>query len=224
MSIMYCIAKPMIKLSGMKKMFAGSKEELIKRAERINRKRGFVMPNNSKYRYKDEMICGNYHCLKIETQPTKSKKALLFIFGGGYIIGADAGDLKVASDMGKQSGRDVWFPYYPLCIDHSVKDAFEMVYEVYKKMLSEYEPHNIAILGFSSGGALAIGICLHNNVQPKPLPMPGLIVANSPGSVPLSDEEKKKWKCWTKRICASLHPLWKPYEKLWNMEKIFLNT
>lgn len=192
MSIIYRIAKQMMKLSGMKKMFAGSKGELIKRAKKINRKRGFVMPNDSRYRYKDEMICGHYHCLKIETQPAKSKKALLFLFGGGYIIEPDTGDLKVASDIGKRSGRDVWFPYYPLCIDNSVKDAFEMVYEVYQEMLLEYAPNNIAILGFSSGGALAIGICLHNNVQTKPLPMPELIIASSPGSVPLSDEEKQK--------------------------------
>jgi acetyl esterase/lipase len=188
----------------MKKMFAGSKEELLKRAEKINRKRGFVKLNSLRCQYKDEMICGNYHCLKIETQPVKSKKALLFLFGGGYIIGPDAGDLRVASDMGKQSGRDVWFPYYPLCIDHSVKIAFKMGYEVYKKMLSEYEPHNIAILGFSSGGALAIGICLHNNAQPKPLPMPGLIVASSPGSVPLSEEEKRKMAILDEKdLCVS---------------------
>lgn len=193
MSLLYKIAKPIVRLSGVKKMFELPKEELLRMAEKRNRNRGFSMPTDKKFRYADELISGKYHCLKIETQPQKSKKALLFIFGGGYIIGSDKGDISVAADMGSKSGRDVWFPYYPLCDkEHSVRHAFEMVYETYRKMLCEYEPQNIAVLGFSSGAALSIGLCLHNNVQENPLAMPGMIIACSPGSVPLSEEEKAK--------------------------------
>lgn len=199
MSFSYKIAKPLVKLFGVKKMFEGTKEDLYRMAEKRNKNRGFQMPMDNKCRYTDEMILGKYHCLKMETGQTKSKKALLFIFGGGYIIGSDQGDLSLAADIGRQSGRDVWFPYYPLCdAKHSVKGAFEMVYEVYQKMLLEYEPENIAILGFSSGAALSLGVCLHNNVQENPVAMPGLIIACSPGSVPLSKEERDKMEALDK--------------------------
>ena len=130
MSLLYKIAKPLVKLLGMKKMFEQPKDELLRMAEKRNRNRGFRMPTDKKFRYGDERIFGKYHCLKIETQPQKSQKALLFIFGGGYIIGSDKGDISIAADIGSKSGRDVWFPYCPFCDrEHSVRPAFEMVYE-----------------------------------------------------------------------------------------------
>lgn len=52
---------------------------------------------------------------------------MLFLFGGGMILGCDAGDMKAALNMGKASGRDVWFPYYPLCTHYSMLDAVKMV-------------------------------------------------------------------------------------------------
>lgn len=78
-----------------------------------------------------------------------------------------------------------------------------MVFETYKTMLKVYDPKNIALVGFSSGGAIALGLCCHINYvnahpttpeteTPGTIPMPGLIIASSPGSVPYTEEEKKK--------------------------------
>ncbi|MCD8337841.1 MAG: alpha/beta hydrolase [Lachnospiraceae bacterium] len=192
MSIRFQIASALVKASGMKKLFALPQEELLEKARKMNRKRDFQIPTRKQFRYTEKTILGQYSCLKIETQSMPSKRALLFFFGGGHILGPDDGDVKLAEKFGKASGRDVWFPYYPLCTDHCVKETFEMAYETYRQMLREYAPENIAFIGFSSGAVLALGVCLHNNVQPEPLPMPGLIIASSPGSVPFSNEERKK--------------------------------
>ncbi|MCD8197680.1 MAG: alpha/beta hydrolase [Lachnospiraceae bacterium] len=192
MSIRFQIANALVKASGMKKLFALPQEELMEKARKMNRKWGFQIPTRKQFRYTEKTILGQYPCLKVETQPTPSKRALLFFFGGGYILGPDDGDVKLAEKFGKASGRDVWFPYYPLCTDHSIKETFAMAYETYRQMLQEYAPEDIAFIGFSSGAALALGVCLNNNAQPEPLPMPGLIIASSPGSVPFSDEERQK--------------------------------
>lgn len=192
MSIRFNIAKIFVQFTGMKKMSSLSQEELIRTAQKLNRNRVFKIPKRKGFHYIDKTILDCYHCLKIETQESKSKRALLFLFGGGHILGPDNGDVKLAEKMGKCSGRDVWFPYYPLCIDKNVKESHEMVYVTYKEMLKEYKPEDIAVLGFSSGGALAIGMCLYNNEQTSPLPMPGLLIASSPGSVPVSTEEMQK--------------------------------
>ena len=53
---------------------------------------------------------------------------------------------------------------------------------------------NVSTCGFSSGGALAIGIALHNNAIGAGLPQPRHIVAVSPGEVPWNDEEKERMK------------------------------
>lgn len=188
MSIRYQIAKNLVKLTGIKKIFQLPKEELLQKAEKMNQKRQFRMPTDTKARYTDRMIEG-CHCLTIETQPQKSKRALLFLFGGGMVIGSDAGDLKVARDIGRRSGRDVWFPYYPLCTKHSMLEATKMVYETYRQMLSEYEAGEIAVLGFSSGAGLALDLITYINMQGSELPKPGKMVLSSPGTCPADETE-----------------------------------
>ncbi len=59
-------------------------------------------------------------------------------------------------------------------------------------MIALYGGGNVSTCGFSSGGALALGIAAHNNAQPEPLPQPRHIVAVSPGEVPWNDAEKAR--------------------------------
>ena len=74
-----------------------------------------------------------------------------------------------------------------------------MVYECYRKMIELYGSGNVSTCGFSSGGALALGIAAHNNAQPEPLPQPRHIVAVSPGEVPWNDAEKARMQALNKR-------------------------
>lgn len=188
MSIQYDLAKAAVKASGIKKIFALPKEELLKKAEQMNKTRQFKMPKDKKARYADRMIQG-HHCLTMEIGAEKSDRALLFLFGGGMILGSDAGDVKVALDMGRKSGRDVWFPYYPLCTHHSMLDAVKMVYKTYRQMLLEYPAGKIAIVGFSSGAGLALDLISYMNLTKKQLPMPEKLILSSPGTCPANEEE-----------------------------------
>lgn len=56
-----------------------------------------------------------------------------------------------------------------------------MAFECYRQMIERYGEGNVSTCGFSSGGALAIGIVLHNNAIRGELPQPRHIVAVSPG-------------------------------------------
>lgn len=188
MSIRYQVAKNVVKLTGMKKLFQLPQDELLKKAEQMNRKRQFRMPKDTKARYADRMI-GAWHCLVMETQPQKANRALLFLFGGGMLLGPDNGDIKTARDMGRRSGRDVWLPYYPLCTDHSMLEATQMVYETYRQMLLKYKAENVAVLGFSSGAGLALDLITYINRQGNEVPMPGRMVLSSPGTCPADEAE-----------------------------------
>ena len=88
------------------------------------------------------------------------------------VIGPDKGDLPVMRKLCRETGYDVWFPFYPLCMEHCITETYEMVYECYRRMLELYGGGNVSTCGFSSGGALALGIAAHNNAQPEPLPPP----------------------------------------------------
>ena len=199
MSIRFRWKKKRIDKSRLKRTFAKPTDELLEIAERKNLKRNFKESLCKKKGWSDETAF-DHHCLRIEMkQSSKNPRALLFLYDSAYIFAATKRDLKMAVKIGAKSGRDVWFPYYPLCTEYSVNDTYDMLYEVYSKMLEEYEAEDIAFLGFGAGAALAVGVCLHNNAQPDPLPMPGLIISSSPICVPLSQKESQKMKTLSKK-------------------------
>ena len=84
-------------------------------------------------------------------------------------------------------------------LEHCITETYAMVYECYQKMIELYGGGNVSTCGFSSGGALALGIAAHNNAQPEPLPQPRHIVAVSPGEVPWNDAERARMQALNKR-------------------------
>lgn len=197
MSATYQVLKQAVKVLGFKKMFQLPEKELLKKAAQFNKNREFHIPKNKKAIYGDlPVLDGKYHCLTMRTGSEKSDKCILFLFGGGMLIGPDAGDIGLGIKLGKKSGADVWFPYYPLCTACSILEAEKMIYACYQAMLREYAPEKIAFVGFSSGAGLALSICLLNNTMPegRKLPMPKIIIASSPGSCPADAEEYARMK------------------------------
>ena len=84
------------------------------------------------------------------------------------VIGPDNGDLPVMRKLCRETGcgcvvsvftRSAW--------EHCITETYAMVYECYRKMIGLYGGGNVSTCGFSSGGALALGIAAHNNAQPS---------------------------------------------------------
>ena len=191
MSIFASILRTAYKLSGAKKAFGLPEEEIRKVIDKQNHSRGVFTPTDRKAHYETVTVNG-FPCLIVRENPTPSERAILYFFGGGMVIGPDKGDLPVMRRLMQDTSCDVWFPFYPLCTEHCITDTYEMVYECYRKMVELYGGGNVSTCGFSSGGALALGIAAHNNAQPSPLSQPRHIVAVSPGEVPWNDEEKAR--------------------------------
>ena len=180
------------------KAFALPEDALRKEIEKQNRHRGVFTPTDRKAYYETIMV-SSFPCLIVREHPKPSERAILYFFGGGMVIGPDKGDLPVMRKLCRETGCDVWFPFYPLCMEHCITEAYAMVYECYRKMIALYGGGNVSTCGFSSGGALALGIAAHNNAQPEPLPQPRHIVAVSPGEVPWNDAEKARMQALNKR-------------------------
>ena len=198
MSIFASILRTAYKLSGAKKAFALPEDALRKKIEKQNRHRGVFTPTDRKAHYETITVSG-FPCLIVRANPKPSERAILYFFGGGMVIGPDKGDLPVMRKLCRETGCDVWFPFYPLCMEHCITETYAMVYECYRKMITLYGGGNVSTCGFSSGGALALGIAAHNNAQPEPLPQPRHIVAVSPGEVPWNDAEKVRMQALNKR-------------------------
>ncbi len=179
------------KISGAKKAFGLPEDEITKVIEKQNRHRGVFIPTDRKAYYEAITVNG-FPCLIVREKPEPLERAILYFFGGGMVIGPDNGDLPVMRKLMRDTGCDVWFPFYPLCMEHCITETCAMVYECYRKMIEFYGGGNVSTCGFSSGGALALGIAAHNNAQAHPLPQPRHIVAVSPGEVPWNDAEKAR--------------------------------
>lgn len=191
MSIFAALLRGAYKAIGAKKAFGLPEDEIRKVIDKQNRSRGVFTPTDNKAHY--EMITvKDFPCLIVREKPEPSKRAILYFFGGGMVIGPDKGDLPVMRKLMRETGCDVWFPFYPLCTEHCITDTYDMVFECYRQMVGLYGDGNVSTCGFSSGGALALGIAAHNNALGRPLPQPRHIVAVSPGEVPWNDDEKAR--------------------------------
>jgi acetyl esterase/lipase len=64
-----------------------------------------------------------------------------------------------------------------------------MIHETYRIMLRDYAAEHISVLGTSSGGNLALGMVPYINDGHGDTPMPGFIMAISPGTCVDTEEE-----------------------------------
>ncbi len=212
MSFLASALRTAYKLSGAKKSFSLPEDELLKVIEKQNRHRGVFTPKDKKACYEQITVKG-FPCLIVRERPQPSRHAILYFFGGGMVIGPDKGDLPVMRKLVRETGCDVWFPFYPLCTEHCITETYDMVYECYRKMIGLYGGGNVSTFGFSSGGALALGIAAHNNAQSEPLPQPRHIVAVSPGEVPWNEAEKARMKALNKSDAAIDYAFMETVEK-----------
>ena len=123
-----------------------------------------------------------------------AEQVCIYLIGGGMVKYPKKDEVKEQIKLARLTGRDMVLPYYPLVPDNSILDVYEMLYQLYKKLIVEYEHENIAIAGGSSGGNLALGLISYINEKGEGIPMPGKIYAASPGTMIYTEEEKRKAK------------------------------
>lgn len=194
-NVLYKALRLCFKALNLKKLLTGTKEEVLARAAKMNARNPFVLPADKKAYYTDHLILDQYHCLEIDTEKQHREKAILFVFGGGMILGSDKGDIGLSRKIAEKTEADVWFPYYPMCHEHDMLENVRMVFACYREMLETYSPKDIVFLGFSSGGALILDLITYineRNDSGEDVPMPGLLIAVSPASIPVTQDEKDR--------------------------------
>lgn len=177
---------------GIKRFAQAPEEEFIRRLRATNKKRGYFFPTDKKAHYEDLVVEGGHHCLKIMCSATPSERAILFFFGGGMLMDGDKNDVKTGRKLMEATGCDVWFPFYPLCLDHDVEYSIRTAFNCYREMIAVYGGGNVSTCGCSSGGMMSIAIGLYNNTLDEKLPMPRHIVPISPGEIPVDEAERER--------------------------------
>ena len=187
MSFKYEVLKALVKASGLKRRWNGSVEDLLENRRKANAKNRIPALQDPELDIDRITVCG---CPVITMKHKRaSEKANLFIIGGGMISAPRPASIKKALRFAKETGLDVYIPYYPLCTDYPLTKAYEMIHETYKEMLQQYAPENVSVLGTSSGGNLALGMVPYINESAPDTPMPGYIMTISPGTCVATEEE-----------------------------------
>lgn len=188
MTLKYEILKRLVKAAGIKRFWLSkSTEELLENRRKHNASNKIPDLRDDDLNISRTNVMGFPVLRMINKRP--AGRADLFIIGGGMITAPRPGSVKKALRFAKETGADVFVPYYPLCTDYPLTKAYEMIHETYKMMLTDYPAEKISVLGTSSGGNLALGMIPYINDGHADVPVPGYIMAISPGTCVDTEEE-----------------------------------
>lgn len=195
MSFTYKILEKFVKLIRLKKIFLLPEDKILNYARRQNQKPSFKVLDEEDLYFEDKIFLSQR--LIILHSKNKKPGAILYLFGGGYITNPDKRDLNLAKKICRETGRDVWFYFYPLCIENSIVKAYASTVKVYEEMTRTYNEEDkepLSLIGFSSGASLALGICLYINENKLDIRMPREIIASSPGGCLCDDLDMDRVK------------------------------
>jgi monoterpene epsilon-lactone hydrolase len=106
-------------------------------------------------------------------------RAILYLFGGGYMLGSPASRRKTAGHLAVAAGARVLVPNYRLAPEHPFPAAVDDAVRAYEWLLAhDAEPLKTVVAGDSSGGGLAVSTMLA--ARDRGLPTSAGVVALSP--------------------------------------------
>lgn len=117
--------------------------------------------------------------LHILPKSTKNGLGILYLHGGGYVVGSSKSHSKLAAQIGHVAQAQVWLPEYRLAPEHASPAAIEDVIAVYKALLAQgQDPKKLVIAGDSAGGGLSLSTAIA--IRDSGLPLPAALVLLSP--------------------------------------------
>ncbi|MCB0639689.1 MAG: alpha/beta hydrolase [Lewinella sp.] len=115
----------------------------------------------------------------IEPTDIVAGRGVLYLHGGGYVLGGIRSHAKLAAWLGKSVRAKVWLPEYRLAPEEAYPGALQDALLVYATLLAEgQDPQQLILAGDSAGGGLALATA--TAIRETGLPLPGGIVLFSP--------------------------------------------
>ena len=110
----------------------------------------------------------------------RSDAVLLYLHGGGYVIGSPRSHRHLAEAIARAAGISCLLPDYRLAPEHPFPAAVDDALAAYRSLIEQRKiaPGSIAIAGDSAGGGLTAVTLL--SIRQAGLPMPGAAVCISP--------------------------------------------
>lgn len=146
-----------------------STEIAQRRADIDARGKSFPLPTDVKV---EKVNAGGVKAEWTTTPDASADKAILYLHGGGYVLGSLDSHRHFAAEAGRAAGVRTLAIDYRLAPEHPFPAAVEDSVAAYRFLLdSGIKAGNIAIAGDSAGGGLVVGAMLA--IRDKGLPLPG---------------------------------------------------
>ncbi len=135
--------------------------------------RGAELAKKANRQVKAEKVSANGVDAEWLTTPDVSAdKAILYLHGGGYVIGSIESHRHFAAEAGRQAGARTLIINYRMAPEHPFPAAVDDTVAAYRYLLdSGIAAKNICIAGDSAGGGLVIAAILA--IKDAKLPLPG---------------------------------------------------
>ncbi|MFG1613150.1 alpha/beta hydrolase [Nonomuraea wenchangensis] len=122
---------------------------------------------------------GGRPALELEPADRAAGTVVLYLHGGGYVVGSPRTHLALAGDLARRARTRLVSPDYRLAPEHPFPAAVEDGLAAYRELLGQAgSPSHIALAGDSAGGGLAIATLLA--AREEGLPMPAAVATFSP--------------------------------------------
>lgn len=130
------------------------------------------------FRTKHEVISA-VHVTHIYPTTAKAGRIILYLHGGGYVVGSAQSHTKLAAQIGHAAQSNVCLVEYHLAPKHRCPRAIEDVLGVYEALLAAgQDPAQVVIAGDSAGGGLTLTAAIA--IRDAGLPLPAALVLFSP--------------------------------------------
>lgn len=194
-SLQYKMVSGLFKIMGVNKMLdkQGTEFDKLLSDYAIKQKKPLKVPYNKmkdKFTIETRDVDGTT-CYVVKVKDAAPQKAVLYLFGGGYILPPDPGDIVLCGQIAENTNAEVYFPLYPMAPEHRLIETLKSTLTIYKEMLTKYDASNVRIFGTSSGGGQALSLCTYIKHESLNVPMPAKLVLQSPGlQVPPSESQR----------------------------------
>ena len=128
------------------------------------------MPRNIKMERQD--LAGIKAARLTNTHASANRqRTLVYIHGGGYVVGSPRTHRAFAARLGQRAGAaEIWMPDCRLAPEHPFPAAVDDVVAFWNALVEKYPQREFILAGESAGGGLCVSLCVTLRESGKPLP------------------------------------------------------
>lgn len=113
------------------------------------------------------------------TSMPASGKSVMLLHGGAYRDRLPMRDVWLAALVARATGATAYVPAYPVSSDgYGWSDAYQPVIDLYGRIVAGGDGSDVTVIGVSSGGGLAVGLC--EVASSYGIPQPAMLELVSP--------------------------------------------